>query len=162
MANLVDPNEMMFTSFQPKVSNRYVLYLDGVPSFLIKKAARPSVKFNTITMDHMNTQRKLQGKATWDDITLSLYDPIVPSGAQAVMEWIRLGYESVTGRSGYSDFYKKEIVINVLGPVGDKVEEWTLKGAFPTSAGFGELDWSSDTPMEISVGIAYDYAILQY
>ncbi len=123
MANLVDPNEMMFTSFQPKVSNRYVLYLDGVPSFLIKKAARPSVKFNTITMDHMNTQRKIQGKATWDDITLSLYDPIVPSGAQAVMEWIRLGYESVTGRSGYSDFYKKEIVINVLGPVGDKVVE---------------------------------------
>ena len=41
MANLVDPNEMMFQAFQPKVSNRYVLYLDGVPSFLIKKAARP-------------------------------------------------------------------------------------------------------------------------
>ncbi len=127
MANLVDPNEMMFTSFQPKVSNRYVLYLDGVPSFLIKKAARPSVKFNTLTMDHMNTQRKIQGKATWDDITLSLYDPIVPSGAQAVMEWIRLGYESVTGRSGYSDFYKKEIVINVLGPVGDKLKNGHLK-----------------------------------
>ena len=90
MANLVDPNEMMFQAFQPKVSNRYVLYLDGVPSFLIKKAARPSVKFNTLTMDHMNTQRKIQGKATWDDITLTLYDPIVPSGAQAVMEWVRL------------------------------------------------------------------------
>ena len=142
MANLIDPNEIMFTAFQPKVANRYVLYVDGIPSFLIKKAARPSVKFNTITMDHINTQRKIQGKATWDDI--------------------RLGYESVTGRAGYSDFYKKEIVINVLGPVGDKVEEWTLKGAFPTSGGFGDLDWGSDSPMEISVGIAYDYAILQY
>ena len=162
MAQLIDPNEIMFTAFQPKVANRYVLYVDGIPSFLIKKAARPSVKFNTITMDHINTQRKIQGKATWDDITLTLYDPIVPSGAQAVMEWIRLGYESVTGRAGYSDFYKKEIVINVLGPVGDKVEEWTLKGAFPTSGGFGDLDWGSDSPMEISVGIAYDYAILQY
>tara|TARA_B100000424_G_scaffold87116_1_gene65147 strand:+ start:1986 stop:2474 length:489 start_codon:yes stop_codon:yes gene_type:complete len=162
MANLIDPNEMMFTSFQPKVANRYVMYIDGIPSFLIKKAARPSVKFNTITMDHMNTQRKIQGKASWDDITVTLYDPIVPSGAQATMEWVRLGYESVTGRAGYSDFYKKDIVFNVLGPVGDKVEEWTLKGAFVTSAGFGEMDWSSDTPMEISIGIAYDYAILQY
>ena len=113
-------------------------------------------------MDHMNTQRKIQGKATWDDISLTLYDPIVPSGAQAVMEWVRLGYESVTGRAGCADFYKKEIVCNVLGPVGDKVEEWTLKGAFVTSAGFGDLDWSSDAPMEIAVGIAYDYAILQY
>ena len=162
MANLVDPNEMMFTSFQPKVSNRYVLYLDGVPSFLIKKAARPSVKFNTITMDHMNTQRKIQGKATWDDITLSLYDPIVPSGAQAVMEWIRLGYESVTGRSGYSDFYKKEIVINVLGPVGDKVEEWTLKGAFLSAATFGDMDWATEDPVQIELTIKYDYAILQF
>jgi len=162
MANLIDPNEMMFTAFQPKVANRYVLYLDGVPSFLIKKAPRPSVKFNTITMDHVNTQRKIQGKATWDDISLTLYDPIVPSGAQAVMEWVRLGYESVTGRAGYADFYKKEITINVLGPVGDKVEEWTLKGAFVTSAGFGDLDWSSDSAMEIAVGVAYDYAILQY
>ena len=126
MANLIDPNEMMFTQFQPKVANRYVMYIDGIPSFLIKKAARPSVKFNTITMDHMNTQRKIQGKASWDDITVTLYDPIVPSGAQATMEWVRLGYESVTGRAGYSDFYKKDIVFNVLGPVGDKVEEWTL------------------------------------
>ncbi len=39
------------------------------------------------------------------------------------MEWIRLGHESVTGRDGYSDFYKKDLTVNVLGPVGDKVEE---------------------------------------
>ena len=162
MANLIDPNEIMFTAFQPKVANRYVLYVDGIPSFLIKKAARPSVKFNTITMDHINTQRKIQGKATWDDITLTLYDPIVPSGAQAVMEWIRLGYESVTGRAGYSDFYKKEIVINVLGPVGDKVEEWTLKGAFISAATFGDMDWATEDPVNIELTIKYDYAILQF
>jgi hypothetical protein len=42
------------------------------------------------------------------------------------MEWVRLHHESVTGRDGYSDFYKKEITFNSLGPVGDKVEEWTL------------------------------------
>ena len=152
----------MFQSFQPKVANRYVLYLDGVPSFLIKKAARPSVKFNTITMDHMNTQRKIQGKATWDDISLTLYDPIVPSGAQAVMEWVRLGYESVTGRAGYADFYKKEIVCNVLGPVGDKVEEWTLKGAFISSATFGDMDWATEDPIQIELTLKYDYAILQF
>ena len=162
MANLIDPNEMMFTSFQPKVANRYVMYIDGIPSFLIKKAARPSVKFNTITMDHMNTQRKIQGKATWDDISLTLYDPIVPSGAQAVMEWVRLGYESVTGRAGYADFYKKNVTINVLGPVGDKVEEWTLMGAFPVNATFGDLEWATDDPINISLELAYDYAILQY
>ncbi len=38
---------------------------------------------------------------------------------KSVMEWARLAYESVTGRAGYSDFYKKDITFNGLGPVGD-------------------------------------------
>ena len=46
------------------------------------------------------------------------------------MEWVRLSHESVTGRDGYSDFYKKDITFNVLEIVGDKVEEWTLKGSY--------------------------------
>ena len=114
-------------------------------------------------MEYDTNKRYYKGKTTWEDITIELYDPIVPSGAQAVMEWIRLGHESVTGRDGYSDFYKKDLTINVLGPVGDKVEEWTLKGAFITTADFGEMDWGdSGEPMTISLTVSVDYCILQY
>jgi hypothetical protein len=91
-----------------------------------------------------------------------LYDPVVPSAAQAVMEWVRLHHESVTGRAGYSDFYKKDVTFNMLGPVGDKVEEWTLKGAYIGEANFGEMDWSTQDPMMISLTLKYDYAILQF
>ena len=49
-----------------------------------------------------------------EPIEISLYDPVVPSGVE-VMEWVRLSHESVTGRDGYSDFYKKDITFNVLG-----------------------------------------------
>jgi hypothetical protein len=48
------------------------------------------------------------------------------------MEWVRLHHESVTGRDGYSDFYKKDLTFNVLGPVGDVVSEWIIKGAMIT------------------------------
>ncbi len=95
-------------------------------------------------------------------LEITLYDPIVPSGAQAVMEWVRLGHESVTGRDGYSDFYKKDVTFNVLGPVGDKVEEWTLKGAYIESANFGDLAFDSNDPAEITLTLRYDYAILQF
>ena len=79
------------------------------------------------------------------------------------MEWVRLHHESVTGRDGYQDFYKKDLTINVLGPVGDKVEEWILKGAFITSADFQEMDWSDDGAAQmISLTLSIDYAILQY
>lgn len=164
MADLLQSNEIFFTAFEPKVQNRFIMYLDGIPSFLIKKTDRPKITASTKELDHINIQRKYRGKSKWDDISLTLYDPIVPSGAQAVMEWIRLHHESVTGRDGYTDFYKKDITINVLGPVGDKVEEWTLKGAFISgTTNFGSLDWSNDgefIPIELT--ISYDFAILQF
>ena len=162
MAEVLEFNQMFFTNFEPKMKNRYIMEIDGIQSYLIKTAARPSINFETVKLDHINTYRKLQGKGEWQDITITLYDPIVPSGAQQVMEWVRLGYESLTGRKGYADFYKKDITFNALGPVGDKVEEWTLKGAYIGDAAFGDFDWSTEDAINITLTLKYDYAILQF
>lgn len=163
MANLIDPTEMMFTAFEPKVKNRYVFYVDGLPSYLIKKIARPKIENGEIVLKHINNQRVIKGRSKWNSIALEMYDPIVPSAAQAVMEWVRLHHESVTGRNGYADFYKKDCTINVLGPVGDKVEEWTLKGAYIQDADFGDMSWDEDgTPALVTITLNFDYAILQY
>jgi len=159
---IIDTNQMMFTAFEPKLQNRYLMDIDGIPGYLIKKISRPSISFNEVTLDHINVKRKIKGKANWENITCDLYDPVTPSGAQAVMEWVRLSHESVTGRDGYSDFYKKDIRFNALGPVGDVVEEWICKGAYCKAANFGEFDWSSEAPANISLTIRMDYAILNY
>ena len=159
---ILDTNEMMFTAFEPKLQNRFIMYIDGIPSYLIKKISRPTIEFNEVILDHINVKRKIKGKANWDNITCDLYDPVTPSGAQAVMEWVRISHESVTGRDGYYDFYKKDIHILTLGPVGDVVEEWILKGAFCSNAAFGDMDWTSDSPVNISMTIVMDYAILNY
>jgi|TARA_Y100000310_G_C20673965_1_gene811798 hypothetical protein len=162
MAQILDPTEIMFTPFEPKLANRFIMYIEGVPAYLIKKVARPTLTFEKVTLDHINIQRYVKGKGTWGDLSIELYDPVVPSAAQATMEWIRLSHESVTGRDGYSDFYKKDVVINVLGPVGDKVEEWTLKGTWIKEATFGDLDWTTNTAVTVAATLTYDYAILQY
>jgi hypothetical protein len=160
---VLDPNEIMFTAFEPKVQNRFIMYIDGIPSYIIKKISRPSVDLKEIVIDHINVYRKIKGKAVWGDITCDLYDPITPSGAQAVMEWVRLSHESVTGRDGYSDFYKKDVRINVLGPVGDVVEEWILKGAFVKSTNFGDMDWTGGENLaNINLTMGVDYCILNY
>ena len=161
MATL-DPSEIMFTPFEPKVKNRFIMYIEGIPAYLVKTAKRPSIEFEEITLDHINVKRYIKGKGAWSAIDVTLYDPVVPSAAQAVMEWVRLSHESVTGRDGYSDMYKKDVTFNMLGPVGDVIEEWTLKGAWIKSAAFGDLDYSSSDPVEISVSMRYDYAILQF
>ena len=161
MATL-DPSEIMFTPFEPKTKNRFIMYIEGVPAYLIKAANRPQIQFEEIVLDHINVKRYIKGKGALQPITVTLYDPVVPSAAQAVMEWIRLAHESVTGRDGYSDFYKKDVTFNMLGPVGDVVEEWVLKGTFIESANFGDLDYASTDPAEIELTLKYDYAILQF
>ncbi len=159
---ILNTNDMMYTAFEPKLQNRFIMFIDGIPAFLVRKVGRPNIQFNEVTLDHINVKRKIKGKADWQNITAELYDPVTPSGAQAVMEWVRLSHESVTGRDGYSDFYKKDIRFNALGPVGDVVEEWICKGAYCSQANFGEFDWSSDTPANITITIRMDYAILNY
>jgi hypothetical protein len=162
MAEVLEFDKMFYTNFEPKMKNRYVMEIDGIPSYLVKSAARPSITFETVVLDHINIKRKLQGKGDWQDITITLYDPIVPSGAQSVMEWVRLGHESITGRRGYADFYKKDITFYMLGPVGDKIEQWTIKGAFINSANFGDLSFDSNEPATVELTLSYDYAILEF
>ena len=159
---VLDPNEIFFTAFEPKQQNRFIMYIDGFPSYMVKGVGAVSLTQGSVALNHINVQRYVKGKTTWNTVSFTLFDPITPSGAQAVMEWVRLHHESVTGRDGYSDFYKKDIRFNTLGPVGDVVEEWICKGAYVTNAEFGSGDWTSSTPMEISLTIAMDYAILNY
>ena len=162
MAKVLDPSEIMFTPFEPKTKNRFIMYIEGIPAFTIKAMNRPQIQFDEVVLEHINVKRYVKGKGAWQPLEITLYDPIVPSASQAVMEWVRQHHESVTGRQGYSDFYKKDITFNLLGPVGDIVEEWTLKGAFIQSANFGDLDYGTSDPVEISVTLQYDYAILQF
>ena len=162
MAELLEPQDIMFTPFEPKIKNRFIMQIDGINAYLIKAMNRPQIDSDEVILEHMNVTRYVKGKSRWQPLDITLYDPIVPSGAQQVIEWIRLSHESVTGRDGYSDFYKKDVICKVLGPVGDVVEQWTLKGAFIQAANFNDLDFASSEPVDISVTLRYDYAILEF
>ena len=138
------------------------MQIDGINAYLVKTMQRPTLEQEIVPLEHMNTTRYVKGKSRWQPIDITLYDPIVPSAAQQVMEWVRLHHESVTGRDGYSDFYKKSITFNLLGPVGDVVEEWELKGCFISNATFGDMAFESNDPVEITLSLSYDYAILKF
>ena len=160
---VLNPNEIFFTAFEPKVANRFIMYVDGIPAYIIKGISGMGFEQGEITLNHINTYRKVKGKLRWNDLTMQLFDPITPSGAQAVMEWTRLHHESVTGRDGYSDFYKKDLTVDVLGPVGDVVSEWIIKGAFIKDASFGDYNWDTDnTAQNIDLTIGMDYCVLNF
>jgi len=160
----IGQNELFDRAFdwEPKYTNRFIMYIGDIPTYIIKAAARPSLTNGEIVLDHINVERKLKGKTRWQDVSITLYDPIVPSGAQAVMEWVRLHHESLTGRDGYSTQYKKDIRFNSLSPTGEIIEEWLLKGAFIADSNFGQMDWSTEESVQIELTLKYDYAVLEF
>jgi hypothetical protein len=149
-------------SWEPKKQHQFVMQIDGIPTYLIKASAKPSLSNGEITLDHINVQRYVKGKTVWNSISVTLYDAIVPSAAQAVMEWVRSHHESLTGRDGYSSFYKKDIQLMQFSPLGEVIEQWKLKGAFITESNFGSLDWSTEDVVNIEMTLRYDYAVHEF
>ena len=163
MAETLSVADMLPNKFEPKRSSRWVLQIEGIDAFLIKTTARPSMKIEEIMIPFINAKRYVAGGFSFSEMSITLHDPIAPSGAQQVMEWVRTHHESVSGRSGYADFYKRDIQLKLLDPIGTVIELWDVKGAFITEAGYGDLKYEGDTDIvEISLSIRFDNAILQF
>jgi len=162
MAETLSVTDMLPNKFEPKRSYRWILAIEGIDSFLVSQTKRPSFTIAEKKLDFINSYRYVAGKLDMGNMTVTLHDPIAPSGAQQVMEWIRTHYESVSGRAGYADFYKRDIQLKMLDPVGTVVELWDIKGAQISSADFGSLDYTQDNLMTVSLTLRFDNCVLQF
>ena len=162
MAETLSVTDLLPNKFEPKRNYRWVFAIEGIDAFLISEAARPSITLKNKKIDFINSYRNVASKLEFGDISVKLHDPIAPSGAQQVMEWVRTHYESVSGRAGYADFYKRDCQLKMLDPVGTVVELWDIKGAILTKAEFGSLNYGSDDIMMITLGLKFDNCVLQF
>lgn len=162
MAETLDVVDMLPNQFEPKRKFRWILQIEGIDAFIVKMAARPSRSFEETTIDWINHKRYIAGKHSFQTFTVELYDPIAPSGAQQVEEWLRLNFESISGRSGYADFYKRDIQLKMLDPVGTVVELWDIKGAWCKEVNYGELSYENNDAATVSVVIRFDNCVLQF
>lgn len=162
MAETLEVGSLLANTYEPKRKFRWILQIDGIDAYTLKTAARPQLTFDETVIDYINTKRYVSGKQTWNPIAVTCHDPIAPSAAQKVMDWVRLNYEPLTGRMGYASFYKKNIVLKLLDPQGTVVEYWDVIGAWPQDVNFGDLDYATSDNMEISFTLRFDNAVLQF
>ena len=151
--------------YEPKRANRFILSFPstfGINEWFVETAKRPSVKIYSVAIPFLNTSTYVAGRFEWNEINVTFRDPIGPSASQALMEWVRLCAESVTGRMGYAAGYKKNIDLEMLDPTGVVVEKWILEGTFLTSVDFGQLGYSDDKIATISANLRMDRCILVY
>ena len=152
-------------TYEPLKKNRWILRFPadlGIQEWTLESASRPSINQNPVEIQFLNTSTWVVGRYTWEDINVTLRDMIGPSTSQAVMEWVRLHSESVTGRQGYAAGYKRDVELEMLDPTGVVVSKWILKNTMCTAADFGDLDYSQDDLATISLTLRFDYAILAY
>ena len=154
--------EMLPAKWTPTFKNQFLFCIEGIDAFLIKTAGKPEIKIEEKPIYWLNKTRYVAGRTSFEPINVTIHDPIAPSGAQQVMEWIRLHFESVSGRAGYPDFYKRDIQFKQLDPTGTVVQLWDFKGAMLTSAKFGEASTETADLTEISMTIRFDDYVMQY
>lgn len=151
--------------YEPLRKNRFLIRFPsdlGIQSWWVASASRPSITQNGVEIPFLNTSTWVVGRYTWDEINLTLRDPIGPSASQATMEWIRLASESVTGRQGYAVSYKRDLILEMLDPTGVVISQWICKNCIPLTWKGGDLDYSSDDLSTIEITLRPDYCILNF
>ena len=151
--------------YEPKRQNRFVLRFPsslGINEWFVESTARPKITVASTEIQFLNTSTFVAGRFNWEPLNVTFRDPIGPSASQALMEWVRLCAESVTGRMGYAAGYKKNVDLELLDPTGVVVEKWILEGTFLTSTDFGTLDYKSDAIANITASMRMDRCVLVY
>jgi hypothetical protein len=151
--------------YEPKRQNRFILSFPnslGINSWYVESTTRPKIKIAEVPIPFLNTETYVAGKFNWEPMDVTFRDPIGPSASQALMEWVRLHAESVTGRMGYAAGYKKDLTLEMLDPTGVAVEKWLLIGTFLTGVDFDSLSYDSDKLVTVKATLRPDRCILVY
>ena len=180
-----------FAYFEPKLKNRFVLYLDVqgiyIPTYLVKSATKPGFTYDNIELQYINSKTNFKGKMTWDPIEIVLYDPVAahrfsPRAANnpfvdslssseevsndssvLIYEWIMTTHSNyVEGKEYALETYKKTLILETLMPrTNIQSERWEIHGAYVSAVKWGELDLSDDSLSTCSITIMYDYALIK-
>lgn len=158
MAETLEVSQMLANSYEPKRAFRWIFACEGIDSFTAKTAGRPKIKHEETVIDFINQKSYFAGKRDWEKIDIELNDPISPSAAQKVTDWLRLISDPATGRAGYKDFYTKTITLKLLDPGGTVVEQWIGKNVWPSDVDFNSvaLDYKSSEVVTIKCSLRAD------
>lgn len=151
--------------YEPKRQNRFILRFPsnlGINEWFVESTNRPHIQIVATEIPFLNTSTFVAGRFNWQTLNVTFRDPIGPSASQALMEWVRLHAESVTGRMGYAAGYKKDVDLEMLDPTGVVVEKWILFGTFLTDVNFNQLSYSQDGLATITATMRMDRCVLIY
>lgn len=159
---------------QPKLSYRFRVTLTGFGgdsasdevltlTSQVVSVSRPSLTHDDVVVDVYNSRIFLAGKHTWDPITLTVRDDVTGNVARAIAKQLQqqVDHAGQTGaKTGQT--YKFSMGIENLDGTDDAaiLDKWTLGGCYIQNVNYGENNYATSDPLQITLQIKYDNANL--
>ena len=152
--------------YEPLRKNRFQVRFPtdiAIQPWALASGQLPRININKVSIPLLNTSTYVAGRYEWGEISMVIRDFIAPSQSQAIMEWVRLHAESVTGRMGYNVGAAKDIEIEMLDPTNVVVQSWRCeKCIIVGDVQFSDLSYDDDALSTINLTVQPQYCVLKY
>ena len=147
---------------EPLRKYKFQVTFQGNVIWYAKSVTKPSAEVSVTEYQIANHKIKYPGIVTWNDIDIVIIDTVEEGrGKSYYGDLLNYGYHfSGAGKEGIKKRQSSSVLIEQLDSSGRIHETWTLINPFIKSVKFGDLDYSSDDFIEITLTVAYDSATL--
>ncbi len=157
-------------TLEPKRQFRWVLEINAIPKWMIKTVDKPVATISSQAHKFYGHTYNYPGTVTWNDINMTLIDPVSPDAVATMATILRQGgYDPPISDSQNLISISKDSAVKSLGsvnivqksPEGNNIEQWTLTNPIFTSLDFGgNLSYDNEGLIELKVTVKYDWAQL--
>ena len=148
-------------TLEPLRKFRFRVQLKGKTYWWAKSVTQPSPEVSMNEYQLVNHKIKFPGIVTWNDVDITIVD-VGKKGLNLYKDLKASGYSFNGGQDGLvkDPFKGKTAIIEKLDSGGKTIETWTLYNPFIKGIKYGDLDYSADDLLEITLTLAYDSAEL--
>lgn len=126
--------------------------------------SRPKVTFEEIELHRYNSRAWVAGKHNWEPMALTIEDDVTGTASSVIQaqlqkqQWLIGAEGQWLAAAGEGSLYKFVTYLDMLDGNDQVVEKWTVEGCFLAGADYGDLDYSANEKVTISLTIRFDHA----
>lgn len=146
---------------QVQMTNWYEIVIGEVSNditLMVQSCTLPEVSTPVVELPYGNSKAKVAGQVEYADGNIVIMDAIKIDIERQLIEWQNQVYDPKTGKMGWVDQYKRDVIVTQYGPDGTFERKWQFIGAWPSSINYGELSGESSDKKNITITLSYDKA----
>lgn len=150
--------------YEPQRRYNWFLYLNGVAGaeqirLSCQKAFLPDEQNDEIQLSFGNEKVYVAGQTTYATGNIVVNDMVDKDIYGLLRQWRLQVYDPTTGNIGLAAQYKKTARIVLVAPDTTSPRQYQLTGLWPMKISPGDLDYTSNSVIEISMTLRFDKSL---